>query len=52
MSTLPYKLLSPRPIFAVDMSDSERLAMREHVAYWTELSQRGTAIVFGPVNDT
>jgi uncharacterized protein len=42
MSTFLYKLLPSRPTFAADMSDSERSAMRQ---------QRGTAIVFGPVND-
>jgi len=25
--------------------------MSEHIAYWTDQAKRGTAVVFGPVND-
>ena len=45
------KLIPPRPTFQQDMSESEMRLMREHVAYWTELCDRGVAIVFGPVAD-
>ena len=45
------RLLPPRPSFAMDMSPSETKAMHEHVAYWTELLGKGSAIAFGPVLD-
>jgi uncharacterized protein YciI len=45
------KLIPPRPTFAQDMTEAEAQVMRDHVAYWTDLAERGTAIVFGPVAD-
>ena len=45
------KLTPPRPTFAIDMTDAERQLMREHVAYWSDLAAKGSAIVFGPVAD-
>lgn len=45
------RLVPPRPTFAMDMTPDERAAMMRHVAYWTALLERGTAIVFGPVAD-
>ena len=33
------------------MTESERKIMSEHIAYWTEQAERGTAVVFGPVLD-
>nr|WP_109484406.1 YciI family protein [Occallatibacter savannae] len=33
------------------MSPEERQIMQQHVGYWTDLMQKGTAIVFGPVMD-
>lgn len=45
------KAIPPRPTFAADMTETERNVMHEHVAYWTEQAERGTAIVFGPVLD-
>lgn len=45
------RLLPPRPTFAQDMTEAEAKVMRNHVAYWTALAERGTAIVFGPVAD-
>jgi uncharacterized protein len=45
------RLLPPRPTFAQDMTETEAKVMRAHVAYWTDLAERGTAIVFGPVAD-
>jgi uncharacterized protein len=45
------RLLPPRPTFAQDMSPDEAEIMGRHIAYWTELLQRGVAIVFGPVAD-
>ena len=46
-----FKLISPRPTFAHDMTDAERKVMIEHVAYWTGLMEKGIAVVFGPVLD-
>lgn len=34
-----------------DMTDGERQLMGQHVAYWSTLAAKGTAIVFGPVAD-
>jgi uncharacterized protein YciI len=35
----------------MDMTESERKVMQDHVVYWTGLRDKGTAIVFGPVLD-
>jgi uncharacterized protein len=51
MNTYLYKLLAPRATFAIDMSDAERAIMGQQVGYWKQLLERGTALVFGPVND-
>lgn len=45
------RLLPPRPSFAQDMTAEEAEIMKRHAAYWTDLLQRGTAVVFGPVAD-
>ena len=45
------RLNPPRPTFDVDMNETEAKVMQEHIAYWTELANRRTAIVFGPVKD-
>src|SRR5207245_6870894 len=46
-----FRLISPRPTFPIDMTESERKVMGEHVTYWTALRDKGIAIVFGPVLD-
>jgi uncharacterized protein len=51
MNHFLYKLIPPRPTFDQDMSEDEGEIMGRHVAYWHELADRGTAIVFGPVSD-
>jgi YCII-related domain len=33
------------------MTAEEADMMKRHAAYWTDLLQRGTAVVFGPVGD-
>ena len=48
---LPLQAIPPRPTFDQDMSENEGAIMARHVAYWQELAERGTAIVFGPVSD-
>jgi uncharacterized protein YciI len=51
MNHFLYKLIPPRPTFDKDMSESEHAIMGQHVTYWQELTERGPAIVFGPVSD-
>jgi uncharacterized protein len=51
MNHFLYKLIPPRPTFDQDMSEDEQATMGRHVAYWQELAERGTAIVFGSVSD-
>ena len=46
-----YKLIPPRPTFAADMSEAEAGIMAQHAHYWQGLTDRGTAVVFGPVAD-
>jgi uncharacterized protein len=42
---------NPRPTFHIDMTETERQVMQQHVAYWSVQAQQGVAIVFGPVLD-
>ena len=51
MSYFFRKLIPPRSTFSKDMTAREADAMRQHVAYWTGLAERGIAIAFGPVAD-
>jgi uncharacterized protein len=46
-----FRLIPPRPSFALDMSGDERATMIEHVAYWSALADQGRVVAFGPVND-
>jgi uncharacterized protein len=45
------KLIPPRPSFALDMTDEEKRLMQQHVEYWSDLAQKGVALIFGPVLD-
>jgi uncharacterized protein YndB with AHSA1/START domain len=45
------RLISPRPTFPADMTAAERAIMQQHVAYWTNHLNAGSAVVFGPVLD-
>ena len=38
------KLTPPRPTFAADMTDAERQLMHQHVAYWSDLAAKRTAL--------
>jgi uncharacterized protein YciI len=51
MPAFVYRLVPPRPTFALDMNDAERAAMGEHVAYWSGLMADGHVVALGPVND-
>ena len=44
-------LLPSRPDFAQTMTEDERSIMMKHVAYWTELMNKGKVVAFGPVLD-
>jgi uncharacterized protein len=46
-----FRLFPPRPSFPADITGEEAAIMAEHVAYWTELLNAGTAVAFGPVAD-
>lgn len=48
-SYFAYKLVPPRPSFALDMTDAERAVMGEHAGYWTGFVDEGRVVVFGPV---
>ena len=45
------KLHPPRPTFAQDMTPAEGLIMQQHVVYLSAFSEKGWAIVYGPVAD-
>lgn len=45
------KLVPRRPTFSQDMTPEERAIMMQHIAYWTELMNKGKVVVFGPVMD-
>ena len=51
MSTLVFRLITPRPTFALDASESERAIMGRHAQHWQPLIDSGHMIVFGPVLD-
>jgi uncharacterized protein len=52
MSTFVFRLIAPRPTFALDMTDEEREIMGRHAAYWQRFVESGQMVVFGPVLDT
>jgi uncharacterized protein YciI len=49
--TFVFRLISPRPTFAFDMSDDEREIMAQHAAHWRPLIDAGRMVFFGPVLD-
>jgi uncharacterized protein len=51
MDTFVFRLMAPRPTFALDMTDEEREIMGRHAAYWQPLIDAGRMVVFGPVLD-
>jgi hypothetical protein len=44
-------LIPSRSSFALDMTSEERVIMQQHVAYWTDLMNKGLVLLFGPVMD-
>ena len=51
VSTFVFRIICPRPSFALDMSDEERDIMGRHAAHWQPLIDSGQMVVFGPVLD-
>ena len=51
MNTFVFRLIAPRPTFALDMTDEEQKTMERHAAYWQPLIESGQMVVFGPVLD-
>ncbi len=52
MATFVFRLLAPRPDFALSMSDEEREIMGRHAAHWQPFLDSGQMVVFGPVMDS
>jgi len=52
VSTFVFRLVAPRPTFALDMTDEEREIMGRHAAYWQPLVESGQMVVFCPVLDS
>lgn len=46
-----FKLIAPRPTFAMDMNEEEKKLMQQHAIYWNDLLAKGTALIYGPVLD-
>ena len=51
MSTFVFRLIAPRPDFALDMTDEERTVMERHAAHWQTFVDSGRMVIFGPVLD-
>jgi uncharacterized protein len=51
VATFVFRLLAPRPTFAIDMTDVGREIMVRHAAHWQPLIDSGQMVVFGPVFD-
>ncbi len=45
------RLIPPRASFPFDMDTRERELMNAHAAFWRELTEKGTCLIFGPVLD-
>jgi uncharacterized protein YciI len=52
MTTFVFRLVGPRPDFAMTLSDEEREIMGRHAAHWQPLVDSGRMVVFGPVLDS
>ena len=51
MTTFVFRLIAPRPTFALDMTEEERAIMGRHAAHWQPLIDAGRMVVFGPILD-
>ena len=52
MATFVFRLISPRPTFARDMSGQERDIMARHAAHWKPYLDSGQMVAFGPIVDS
>jgi uncharacterized protein len=52
MATFVFRLIAPRPDFALDMTEEEREIMGRHGAHWQPLIDSGQMVIFGPVLDS
>lgn len=46
-----FKLVPPRPTFALDLTPDEAAAMQAHAGYWRGMLDDGQVVVFGLVGD-
>ena len=51
MPTFVFRLIPPRPSFALDLTDAERALMDRHADHWQPLVDAGRMVAFGPVMD-
>jgi uncharacterized protein YciI len=51
MPAFVFRLIAPRPDFALTLSDEERAIMARHAAHWQRRLDAGEMVVFGPVLD-
>ena len=51
MPTFVFRLIAPRPPFALDMTEEERAVMARHAEHWQSWIDSGRMVVFGPVLD-
>ena len=52
MTAFVFRLIAPRPTFALDMTDEEQEIMGRHAAYWQRFVESGQMVIFGPVLDS
>jgi uncharacterized protein YciI len=51
MTTFVFRVIAPRPTFALDMTAEEQEIMGRHAAHWQPWIDSGQMVVFGPVLD-
>ena len=51
MPSFVFRLIAPRPDFALTMSEEERETMGRHAAHWQPHIEAGRMVVFWPVLD-
>ena len=52
MAFFVFRLVAPRPDFAMTMTEAEREVMGRHQAHWQRYLASGQMAVFGPVVDS
>jgi uncharacterized protein YciI len=51
MTTFVFRVIPPRPTFAMDQSDDEAAIMAQHAAHWQRFVESSQMVLFGPVLD-